>query len=129
MNRIRKIRRNGFSIVVVVMVMILVSAGVVVLSGICNDMFFQTRLSKSEADTRNLTESGLAWAEVNYKKISASQAGKEIVLDVSKLEIPDCGLSVAKSETAENTVKITTRQKYHNKDIEQTRTLSQEYSR
>ena len=65
--KIRKGKRNGFVLVIVIVTIALIGAEMFVLTGGSNTILFQANTAYLQACERNLTASGLAWAQKNIK--------------------------------------------------------------
>lgn len=87
-------QQNGFVFLLVVMVIALIGAEMFVLTGLTNTMLFETNTAYLGAFERNLTASGLAWAERNVKSRSREAFNKTIELDVTSMNIHSSTLTV-----------------------------------
>ena len=90
----RKIRQNGFILILVIMAMAVIGILMFVLAGIANTMQFQSHTAYLQACERNLVASGLAWAKQNTQNISGETPGKMIELDVTEMGIRGSALAV-----------------------------------
>lgn len=111
------------------MLILLVAASVVIISAISKDMLFDTKRSLVEADSRNLTASGLAWSQINIEKLSAAPAGDAIELNIEKLETLTGSLYVERprKNSATGLVEITTRNRRGKMSIEQKKIYKPEF--
>ena len=90
----RKIRQNGFNLILVITAMAVIAILMFVLAGIANTMQFQSHTAYLQACERNLASSGLAWARQNVQNISGETPGKMIQLDVTEMDIRGSVLEV-----------------------------------
>jgi hypothetical protein len=90
----KKIRQNGFVMLLVIAVIAVISAATYVLADGANIMLFQSDTAYLEACERNLVASGLAWAKWNIKNESKESLDKTVKLDVTDMNIRDAALSV-----------------------------------
>jgi len=90
----KKIKQNGFVLVIVIMVIAIVGLEMFVLAGGSNTMLFQANNAYLQAVERNLVASGLAWAKRNVRDESKEMFDKTIDLDVTNMNIRNANLSV-----------------------------------
>jgi len=90
----KKIRQNGFVLLLVITAIALVGTATYVLAGGTNTMLFQSDTAYLQACERNLRASGLAWAKQNIKNRNQGSFNKMIELDTANLGIRDSSLSV-----------------------------------
>ena len=90
----RKIRQNGFILILVITAMAVIGILMFVLAGIGNTMQFQSHTAYLQACERNLVASGLAWARQNIRNKSCETLGKTIELDVTEMDIRGSALDV-----------------------------------
>jgi len=86
---------RGFAIILTLMLIVLIGAGVFILTGISNTMMFEADIAQLMATERNLTASGLAWAKQNKPGQSDEAPSEVSELDVGEIGIADANLSVA----------------------------------
>ena len=86
---------RGFAIILTLMLIVLIGAGVFILTGISNTMMFEAETAQLMASERNLTASGLAWAKQNKSGQSDDAPSKVTELDIGEIGIADANLSVA----------------------------------
>ncbi len=87
--------QKGFAIILTLVLIVLIRAGLFVLTGISNTMMFQADIAQLAAVERNLTASGLAWAKQDKPGQSDDAPFEVSVLDVGQIGIADANLSVA----------------------------------
>ncbi|MHC4624304.1 MAG: hypothetical protein ACYS4W_10425 [Planctomycetota bacterium] len=85
---------RGFVLITVVMLIGAMGAALFVLAGIGNTVLFESDTAYLRACERNLTASGLAWAQHNVKARNKEAFGKTTELDVTKMGIYEASLSV-----------------------------------
>jgi len=90
----KKIRQNGFALLLVIIVIALVGAATCVLAGGANTMLFQSNTAYLEACERNLRASGLAWAKQNIKNRNQESFNRVVELDTANLGIRSSSLNV-----------------------------------
>jgi hypothetical protein len=90
----KKIRQNGFVLVLVIIAIALVGTATYVLAGGTNTMLFQSDTVYLQACERNLRASGLAWAKQNIKNRNQGSFNRMIELDTANLGIRDSSLNV-----------------------------------
>jgi hypothetical protein len=90
----KKIKRNGFVLVLVITAIGVVGAEMFVLGGMSNTILFQTDIAYLEVVERNLVASGLAWAKQNIKNQSKETFNKTIELDVTDMDVRRSALAV-----------------------------------
>ncbi len=86
---------EGFAIILTLVLIVLIGAGLFVLTGISNTMTFEADIAQLVAVERNLTASGLAWAKQNKPGQSDDATSEVTQLDVGQIGIADANLSVA----------------------------------
>ena len=79
------IRRNGFVLIVVVVLVVSAAGELLVLVGLGGTMLFQTQAADLEAVQRNLLASGLAWARHNVRNQRREDFDKAIELDLTSM--------------------------------------------
>ena len=99
----KKIRQNGFVLVLVITVIGLIGVEMFILTDISNSILFQTDTAYLEAYEQNLAASGLAWVRKNSGK---ENIGKTIKLDVSDMNISRSILSIAIEEFKSEEAKV-----------------------
>jgi len=90
----KKIRQNGFVLLLVIIAIAMVGTATYVLADGSNTMLFQSDTVYLQACERNLTASGLAWAKQNIKNRNQGSFNKMIELDTANLGIRDSSLNV-----------------------------------
>jgi len=90
----KKLRQNGFVLVLVITAIAVVGAEMFVLTGMANTILFQSDIAYLEVVERNLVASGLAWASRNIKNQSKETFNKTIELDVTDMNIRRSTLAV-----------------------------------
>ena len=90
----KKLRKNGFVLILVIMAVVLIGVVMFVLTEGANTMLFQSNTAYLEAVERNLVTSSLSWAKHNLKGDKEEIFQKTIELDVNDLNIRDANLSI-----------------------------------
>ena len=90
----KKIRQNGFVLLLVIIAIAMVGTATYVLADGSNTMLFQSDTVYLQACERNLRASGLAWAKQNIKNRNQGSFNKMIELDTANLGIRDSSLNV-----------------------------------
>lgn len=90
----KKIKRNGFVLILVITLMAIIGLEMYVLAGGSNTMLFQADTAYLRAVQSNLVASGLAWAKRNIKDQNEEIFDRTIELDVSNVNVRDANLSV-----------------------------------
>jgi hypothetical protein len=90
----KKIRQNGFVLLLVITAIALVGTATYVLAGGTNTMLFQSDTVYLQACERNLMASGLAWAKQNIKNRNQGSFDRMVELDTANLGIRDWRLNV-----------------------------------
>lgn len=99
-------KRNGFVLVLVIMALALVGAQMFILAGGSNIILFEADNAYLTACERNLTESGLAWAQKNIKNNSRETFDKSVKLDITDMDISRAALSVAVNASENEEAKV-----------------------
>lgn len=87
-------KRKGFVLILVVTVIAVIGIQMFALAGIANTMQFQSHTAYLRACERNLLASGLGWARQNIQNETGENQGKPIELDVSRMGIRGSALGV-----------------------------------
>ncbi len=87
-------RENGFVMLLIIVALALIAVEIFVLTAGSNTILFQANDAYLEACERNLTASGLAWAQRSMKRPEAETFDKSIKLDLSDMNIRGSALSV-----------------------------------
>jgi hypothetical protein len=90
----KKIRQNGFVLLLVIIAIALVGTATCVLAGGANIMLFQSDTVYLQACERNLMASGLAWAKQNIKNRNQGSFNKMVELDAANLGIRGSSLNI-----------------------------------
>ena len=90
----KKIKQNGFVLLLVITAIALVGTATYVLADGSNTMLFQSDTVYLQACERNLTASGLVWAKQNIKNRNQGSFNKMIELDTANLGIRSSSLNV-----------------------------------
>jgi len=93
----KKLKKHGFVLVLVIIVMALIGMVMFVLTEGANTMLFQSNRAYLEAVERNLIISSLTWAKQNIKSQKAEIFNKTIDLDIADLNIQDATLNIVVS--------------------------------
>ena len=92
--KIKKVRQNGFVMLVVIAALSLVGFEMFVLARSSNTIVFQTNSAYVESCEQNLVASGLAWAKMNVESENQTSLNKTIELTLSDMNIQRAALSV-----------------------------------
>jgi hypothetical protein len=87
--------KNGFVLLVVIMILFLLASELFFLTGGSNKIAFQTNQAFLQAVEQNMIAGGLAWAGYNIKEGNIKNAGSEIQLDAGGLGIQNARLTAA----------------------------------
>ena len=90
----KKLRQNGFVLILVITAMAAIGAQMFALTGVSNTMLSQSDTAYLHACERNLVASGLGWAERNIKNESREIFDRTIELDVTYMDIRGSTLAV-----------------------------------
>jgi len=90
----KKIRQNGFVLLLVITAIALVGTASYILAGGANTMLFQSDTVYLQACERNLRASGLAWAKQNIKNRNQGSFNMTIELDTANLGIRSSSLNI-----------------------------------
>jgi hypothetical protein len=90
----KKIRQNGFVLLLVIIAIALVGTATCVLAGGANIMLFQSDTVYLQACERNLMASGLAWAKQNIKNRNQGSFNRMTELDTANLGIRGSSLNI-----------------------------------
>ena len=90
----KKIRQNGFVLLLVITAIALVGTASYILADGTNTMLFQSDTAYLQACERNLRASGLAWAKQNIKNRNQGSFNRMIELDTANLGIRSSSLNV-----------------------------------
>ena len=96
-------KRQGFTIVLVLAILALVGVALVVLADITDTLALESQRAYTNACQRNLTASGALWLAHNSEKTSKEALVKGIDLDAKDLH----GTSLRVSQTADGQPRIT----------------------
>lgn len=92
--KMKKLRQNGFVLIMVITAIALIGILMFVLGGIANTMMFQSNTAYLQACERNLTASGLAWAKKNIQNNSRENFDEMVELDIAEMNISGSALDV-----------------------------------
>lgn len=90
----KKIKQNGFVLLLVITAIALVGTASYILADGTNTMLFQSDTAYLQACERNLRASGLAWAKQNIKNRNQGSFNRMIELDTANLGIRDSSLNI-----------------------------------
>jgi hypothetical protein len=90
----KKIKQNGFVLLLVITAIALVGTASYILADGTNTMLFQSDTAYLQACERNLRASGLAWAKQNIKNRNQGSFNRMIELDTANLGIRSSSLNV-----------------------------------
>jgi type II secretory pathway component PulK len=90
----KKIKQNGFVLILVITAIAVIGILMFVLAGIANTMMFQSNTAYLQACERNLVASGLAWAKKNIQNNSRENFDEMIELDIAEMNIRGSALDV-----------------------------------
>jgi hypothetical protein len=86
--------RQGFVLVLVVLLIAVMGAEMFVLGGLSRNMLFESDSAYLEAAERDLALTGLAWAKGNIGRQNSEAFARKTELDTAKMGISDASLSV-----------------------------------
>ena len=89
-----KKEKNGFVLMLVIVIMALIGAEMFVLARGSNTILFQSDTAYLQAVERNLAASGLAWAEKNIKGENKESFNKTVELDITDIDVRRSNLRV-----------------------------------
>jgi hypothetical protein len=98
-------RCKGFVLVLVVLIIAVMGAEMLVLTGISNRMLFDANNAQLEATERNLAAAGLAWA----RRVSTQNTqafGRTVELDVASMGVSGAALKVTLGVPEDKTVQV-----------------------
>ncbi len=90
----KKKRKNGYVLVLVIVAMAVIGVTMSVLTAGAKTMVFQSNTAYLQACQRNLVASGLAWAKQQIKSQDKKNLDKTIRLDVTETDIRGSTLAV-----------------------------------
>ncbi len=90
----KKIKQNGFVLVIVILAIAIVGLEMFVLAGGSNTMLFQADTAYLQAVERNLVVSGLAWTKRNIRDEGGKILDKAVELDITDMDVRSAALSV-----------------------------------
>jgi len=90
----KKIKQNGFVLLLVITAIALVGTASYILADGTNTMLFQSDTAYLQACERNLRASGLAWAKQNIKNRNQGSFNRTIELDTANLGIRSSSLNI-----------------------------------
>ena len=98
-------KRQGYILVLVMVLMIGIGTELFVLSRISHSMLFETDTAHLQAQGRNMIASAMAWTRVHEQDNSG-----QIKLDMKQLKIPDanCSISIVKADDLGRHIQIKT---------------------
>jgi hypothetical protein len=103
----KRTRHKGFILLYVVMILSLIGLAMVLLSYSSKIMAFESTTAYLEASSRNLTLSGVAWANHNRERLS--QAGDDVIqLDTGELKITRslCNMNIIKADESDVEIEV-----------------------
>ncbi len=108
--KMKKVRQNGFVMLMVMAALILVGFEMFVLARSSNTIVFQTNSAYVESCEQNLVASGLAWAKMKVESENQASLNKTIELSLADMNIKRGALSVfvQRRENKPAEVQITT---------------------
>lgn len=102
----KRLRRNGFVVIIAVVVIALIGAQMLILTSVGNTMLFESDTAHLRALERNLVASGLAWAGQNTKNISKEPFEQTTELDVANMGVYGASLSVTVGAATEKEAQV-----------------------
>jgi len=90
----RKEKRDGFVLVIIIVAIALIGMEMFVLAGGSNAILFQANNAYLKACEQNLIASGLSWAKRNLKSENVESFNKTIELNLADINIDRATLSV-----------------------------------
>lgn len=86
--KMKKLRQNGFVLILVITAIALIGTWMFVLTGDSNVIMFQSDAAYLAAANRNLIASGLAWAEQQIQNENREIFDRTVELDVTNMKSP-----------------------------------------
>jgi hypothetical protein len=104
----KRANNNGFVMLYVVMILLLIGLAMVLLSYSSKIMAFESSTAVLEANCRNILASSLTWAEHNSQKLLQLGQDATVQLDISSLGISRsaCQIAVKKIEAHQLQIEI-----------------------
>lgn len=102
----RKLRQNGFVLILVITAIAAIGAAMFVLGGMANTILFQSDIAYLEVVERNLVASGLAWAKRNIKNQSKETFNRTIELDITDMVLRRSTLAVIIATPTDKQVEV-----------------------
>jgi hypothetical protein len=98
-------RKNGFVLVLVIIVISLLGVAMLVLTDVAKTLLFQTDRAYLEAVEDNLTAGALAWSRQNVRSLT-TEPNKVVELDTSAMRLRDSKLTVQVKSVTDTAVTI-----------------------
>ena len=95
----KAIHNHGFAMLFVIVIITAVAVALFVLTDDTNTLIFQTDRAYLQAVRRNLTASGLAWAQKAGRSVDPPKTDRPITLDVLSLTAHEATLTVTLAKT------------------------------
>jgi len=105
-SEIKKVKTNGFVLLLVILALAVVAVEMFVLTNISGTMQFQSHTVYLQACERNLVASGLAWARQNIRNKGGQTAGEQVKLDVGEMNILNSALDVTISMPSDREAEV-----------------------
>jgi len=105
-SEIKKVKTNGFVLLLVILALAVVAVEMFVLTNISGTMQFQSHSVYLQACERNLMASGLAWARQNIRNKGGQTAGEQVKLNTGELNILNSALDVAISMSSDREAEV-----------------------
>jgi len=102
----KKLKANGFVLLLVIEAMAVVAVEMFVLTNIAGTMQFQSHTVYLQACERNLLASGLAWARQNIRNKSGETFDGKIELDVGEMNVRGSALDVTISTKSDQEAEV-----------------------
>ena len=105
----RRVKQNGFILIIVVFILSLVGLAMILLSSSSTIMAFGSSTAALEANCQNIMVSSMTWAEQNRERLLQLGQDATVQLDISSLGISRsaCQIAVKKIEDRGLEIEIT----------------------
>ncbi|MBN1456373.1 MAG: hypothetical protein JW912_00795 [Sedimentisphaerales bacterium] len=101
-----KIHRNGFVLMFVLLLLMLIGLAMTLLSSSARTMASESSTAKLRADCENILESCTAWIDVNSKKIKKQPKNTTMELNLNELGILTAVCNITVKDTNKNGTEI-----------------------
>lgn len=122
----KRAANNGFILLYVVLILLLIGLAMVLLSNSSKIMAFESSTAALEANCRNILASSLTWAGQNRKRLLRLGQDATVQLDISDLKIPrsSCDLNILKADKSNIEIEVTVSCMRGRRQLERSRKFS-----